>query len=209
MIVSSTGSDFKPIDAGTYVAICSRIIDQGTQESTFNGEKKLKRKVLIGWEVPEVEIEDAHGDKRPALVMSSYTASLHEKAALRKDLESWRGRKFTAEELTGFDLRNILGQPCMINVVHSEDGQYANVQAVMALPKGMPKPGKPNDPIHFDLNEFDDAVFDKLSDKLRDKIKASPEYKAINGGYTEAPVDHERESFPESLPIDLDDEIPF
>ena len=41
-------------------------------------------------------------DGKPFLVRRRYTASLHEKSALRKDLESWRGRAFTNVELDGF-----------------------------------------------------------------------------------------------------------
>lgn len=202
MIVTETGSDFKPIDPGTYTAVCSRVIDQGTQTSAFYGTSK--RKVLLAWEIPEVEVE-VDGDKRPALVMSSYTASLSEKATLRKDLESWRGRKFTKEELEGFDLKNILGKGCMISVVHSEDGKYANVASVMALPRGMPAPPAPRELINFDLNAFDQDTFDKLSDKMREKIRSSPEFKALTGGF-----DPEQAGPTKTFQHDdIDDEIPF
>ena len=72
--------------------------------------------------------------------MSRYTLSLHENAALRRDLQSWRGRAFTETELAGFDLKTVLGVPCMITLVHSPDGKYANIQAVAGLPKGMEAP---------------------------------------------------------------------
>ena len=67
---------------------------------------------------------------------------MHEKAALRKDLESWRGKPFTAQELEGFDLEALLSVGCFINVMHqTREGQtYANVAAVMRLPKGMTAP---------------------------------------------------------------------
>ncbi|MHA1379626.1 MAG: hypothetical protein ACTSRG_14730 [Candidatus Helarchaeota archaeon] len=47
--------------------------------------------------------------------------SLHAKATMRKFLESWRGKKFTKEELEGFDLQKILGKPCQLQIIHSDD----------------------------------------------------------------------------------------
>ena len=48
------------------------------------------------------EAEDDNG--RRFQLRKDYKNSLHEKAGLRKDLEAWRGRRFTDAELAGFDL---------------------------------------------------------------------------------------------------------
>lgn len=203
MIVSSSGGDFKPIPEGNYIAVCVRVIDLGTQMTSFKGADSLKRKVLIAWEVPEVEV-DWEGEKQPALVMSSYTASLHDKANLRQHLEAWRGRRFTDDELKGFDLKNVLGKGCQIQVLHSEDGAYANVKAIMALPKGSASPAPIHPLINFDLDAFSEGVYETLSDKLKGKIAQSPEYKQATG---QAPI--KSEAGFESFTHDLDDEIPF
>lgn len=207
MIVSSSGGDFKPIPEGTYVATCVRLIDLGTQVSTYKGVDSLRRKVLVAWEVPDQMVE-FDGEQRPALVMQRYTASLHDKAVLRQHLEAWRGRRFTADELRGFDLKNVLGKPCQLQILHSEDGAYANVAAIMAVPKGLETP-KPHHPlIHFSLDEdeFSEGVYDGLSDKLKSQIATSPEYKARTGQPIQHPDDKPREDFAHA---DLDDEIPF
>jgi hypothetical protein len=206
MIISSNGTDYKPIPAGTYAAICTRVIDLGTQTSNWQGQEKAQRKVLLTWEVPEVEIE-FDGEKRPATISSSYTASLHEKAALRGVLKSWRGRDFTADELQGFDLKNVLGAPCMIGIVHNDKNgnTYANVEAVMALPKGMPKPAPHGELLNIDLDEFDRDEFNKLSDRLKEKITGTPEYRAIMG---EVPASVGGD-YAGDFRADLDDEIPF
>lgn len=205
MIVSSSGSDFKPIAEGSYVAVCVRVIDLGTQISSFKGADKLQRKVLIAWEVPEVMVE-FEGEERPALIQSRYTASLADKATLRKHLEAWRGRKFTEEELKGFDLKNVLGKACQIQVLHSDDGAYANVAAIMALPKGMTSPAPHHPLINFSLDEgeFSEGVYDSLTEKLRALIAQSPEYKERTG---QTVVN--RNGPTESFSHDLDDEIPF
>lgn len=204
MMVSSTGGDFKPIPEGNYIATCVRVIDLGTQMTTFKGTDSLKRKVLIAWEVPDVMVE-WEGESQPALVMSSYTASLHDKANLRQHLEAWRGRRFTDDELRGFDLKNVLGKGCQIQVLHSEDGAYANIKAIMALPKGTAAPEPVHDLINFDLDEFSEGVFGLLSEKLQGKIAQSPEYKKATGQTPDSPVDRPTEQFT----ADMDDEIPF
>jgi hypothetical protein len=71
-----------------------------------------------------------------------YTASLFEKANLRKHLESWRGRKFTDDELKEFELENLIEANCQIQVIHNIGNNgivYANVQAIVPLAKGMTK----------------------------------------------------------------------
>jgi hypothetical protein len=182
VMLTDSGSDYKPIEAGAYAAVCSRVIDLGTQTTSYNGEEKSARKVLITWEVPEVQVE-WEGQVRPATISQTFTASLHEKASLRKVLESWRGRSFTADELKGFDTKNVLGAPCFLNIVHTEkDGRtYANVAAVMPLPKGMDRPSA-SALVNFDLDNYEPEVLDSLHDKLKEKIKASPEYRNLTSG---------------------------
>lgn len=210
MKVSSNGGDYKPVPEGTHIAICIRIVDLGTQASTYKGATKLQRKVLISWEAPDERVRDADGNDMPAIISKRYTASLHEKAALRKDLEAWRGKRFTDDELHGFDLKNVLAQACQIQVLHSEnDGTtYANVSAIMSMPKGMPKPSPEHPLINFSLDngEFSEGVYEMLSDRLKEQIAQSPEYKHATGQLVHAGSDQYHR---ETLTADLDDEIPF
>lgn len=199
MIVSSTGEGFKPVPEGTYVATCIRVIDLGTQVTSFQGADKLQRKVLVCWEIPEERVE-FDGKEGPALIMKRYTASLSDRANLRKDLEAWRGRRFTDEELKGFDLSQLLGHSCQIQVLHSTDGQFANIQSIMAMPKGSSKRTPENPLINVDLDKFDQSQFDKVSEKLQALIKASPEYKAAMG---------EGPAYSAPHTYDLNDDIPF
>lgn len=183
VMLTDSGSDYKPIEAGNYAATCIRVIDLGTQTTNYQGEEKSARKVRIFWEIPEVMTE-WEGQQRPATISSTYTASLHEKANMRKVLESWRGRSFTPDELKGFDTKNVLGAACLLNIVHTEkDGKtYANVAGVTPLIKGMPKPEVVGPIINFDLDDFQPEVLEGLHDKLREQIKASPEYRALVTG---------------------------
>lgn len=136
---AKSGSDYAPAPAGTHPAVCCDVVDLGTLEVTFGGKTKSQHKVNIVW-----QIEELREDGKAFTVRKRYTLSLHEKSSLRKDLESWRGKAFTKEELEGFDLEVLIGVGCMVNVIHApkKDGgsPWANVTGVMKAPKGMPTP---------------------------------------------------------------------
>lgn len=172
--------EFEIAPAGNHIAICYAMVDLGTQKVSYKGEEKLQRKVYIGWELSNEQMSDG----RPFMVSSQYTMSLHEKAILRRDLESWRGRPFTDDELMGFDLKNILGKPCMVNVVHATGGNgktYANVRSVATLPKGMPAPEQVNQTMLFEFGDqgFDENVFNALPQWMQSKIMESTDYQSI------------------------------
>ena len=193
-------SDFQIAPAGNHVAICYQMIDLGQQYSA--AYDKWQPKLLLGWELPHETMSDG----RPFMVSSRYTASFHEKALLRRDLESWRGRPFTDEELMGFDLKAVLGKPCMVNVVHNQANNgktYANVKSIAALPKGMEVPEQINSTMvfEFDSNGIDLEKFYALPEWLQNVICESKEYKTINN---ESGSEQERD--------DIDnggDDIPF
>lgn len=197
-------SNFAPPPAGSHAAVCYRLIDLGTQQSTFNNETKRQHKIVVSWELPDEKMEDG----KPYSIHQRYTFSLHEKAKLRADLEGWRGRNFTEAELEAFDLEVLLGKPCLLSVVHEErQGKvYANIKSVSRLPKGMPAPtGMANPACSFILSNPDWTVFESLSDGLKETIKKSPEYaeavKPNNG--------HAAEHVPQNGGDSDSDAIPF
>jgi hypothetical protein len=118
-------------------------------------------------------------DGRPFMVSKTYTVSTHEKSQLRKDLEAWRGKPFTVEEISRFEIIKVLGVYALLNVSHvdGKDGNtYANIASLMPLPKGMPKPPAVNKDVIFDLDDRDMTVFNALPDRLKEKIMGSPEW---------------------------------
>jgi hypothetical protein len=153
-------------------------------------------------------------DGKPFSIHKTYTVSLHEKSKLRADLQAWRGKMFTPEELAGFDLGKILGQYCIIQVVHSEDGKFANVQTIMAYKGDKPKPVNEN--VVFDIDKPDMAVFEALSDNMKAKITNTPEWSAyqnppapaISSDKTDVQKQQAAMGTFEDEPIDLKD-IPF
>lgn len=129
VMVAEPESTFLPAPAGLHRAVCVDVVDLGMVETTFG----TKRMVRLVW-----QIEESMPDGRMFSVGQRYAASLHEKANLRKVLESWRGKAFTAEELKGFDLEKLIGINCQLNVVQTvRDGKtFANVQTVVPPAKG-------------------------------------------------------------------------
>ena len=200
---NSGGGEPTSIPTGTHVAICCQVIDIGTQYSDFY--KKSKYKVVIGWELPNIKNEKGE----PHLLWERYTLSLHENARLRQHLESWRGKSFTQTELDGFNLKNVLDKPCMISVTHSEDKQYANVQSVMGLPKGTPIPTRHHSLLLFDIDTFDQIIFDTFSDNLKKTIENSEERKKFHESLGSAEADAVAASVPnDNAPVD-ESSIPF
>lgn len=180
ILTDSGGAAFTPCPAGSYLARCVQLIDLGTQTATHEGETKRARKVLVAWEV--LDDECRRDDGAPYILSKRFTQSLHEKAALRKTLASWRGRDFTPAELKGFDLKAVLGQNAFLSVIHTDkDGKtFANIAGCMKPPKGMTAQVDSVEPLlHWSINEPDWTVFEQLSSRLADQISASPEFKLL------------------------------
>lgn len=139
MAIIATAGDtktFEPAPAGVHVGVCVDVVDMGELEVTYAGKTKKQHKVRVVW-----QLDTLRDDLKPFLVQKRYTLSLNEKATLRKELESWRGRAFTEEELKGFDLEKLLGANAQLNIQHAtRDGNtYANVIGIIPLGKGMAK----------------------------------------------------------------------
>lgn len=171
---------YPPIEAGSYRAVCYSIVVLGT---TYNEVfDNVQKKVMFTWELPDERI-NVNGEDKPRAISATYTMSLNEKANLRKTLESWRGKQFTAEELQGFDITKVLGAPCMISTTTGTNTlgkQFAKVSAVSRLPKGMEVPKDTENPqVIFDISNDDCPLEDmeKLPTFVQERIKQSEEYK--------------------------------
>jgi hypothetical protein len=204
LTVSAGSGDFQIPPAGNHLARCYRIIDLGTQKTTWKGVEKAMKKVMITW---ELHGEDEQGgplmtdDGKPLIISKRFTPSLGPKATLRAFLVSWRGKQFTDDELLGFKLENIIDKWCMISISHeTKDGKtFANVSSVSAVPLALKKAGLPdgvNPALMFDIDDPDMEVYESLTDYLKELIAKSPEWQMRSGQH--------------SLPkVDLDDDIPF
>jgi hypothetical protein len=186
--VAGKSSKFKPVPDGVHLARCYSIVDLGHQKSDYKGKITNLKKLLIQFEVhgEDDEGNPLHTEKgEPMSISKTFTNSINEKANLRRDLESWRGKHFTQEELLGFTVKSVLGVWAMISVIKTagENGkEYTVINSITPVPKQMRAnlPEGYNDLRLFDLDDFRQEDFDKVSDYYKEKIKLSDEYKNLN-----------------------------
>jgi hypothetical protein len=140
IIAKNNKRDFTPAPEGLWPAVCVDVVDKGMQKTPWGDTHKVE----IRWVLSETMVNTG----KPFMVTKRYTLSLHEKSNLRRELETWRGKKFTGEESDAFDLEKLLGVNCQLQVIHnsSDDGSvYANVQAIVPAGRGMDKLLIPSD----------------------------------------------------------------
>lgn len=178
-----SGSNYQPIEAGTYPARCYSMVHIGTVTENILGAEKTLNKVRVSWEIPTElkEFKQGEGEK-PYVISKEFTLSLNEKATLRKFLESWRGKGFTEDEAKSFDITKLLGVPCMISVTHktTQAGKtYAELSNVSPVIKGFTVPPQINVSEVLSYDNFDFTLFGKLPEFIRKKIETSLEYKEM------------------------------
>lgn len=186
--------DFKSVPAGTHIAVCNLIADLGLQPPS-DPHDEPKHQIFIRFEVLGERIEHSRDGQKyddPMMISRTYHASMHGKATLRKDLEGWRGKRFTDEEADRFDIETILGEACTLSVVEVTKGDktYSNIAAISGLPLGVDVP-----PAEMPLLLYDKdnpANFNQLPEWLQKKINEQ----------IEEPVASDRTEI-------TDDDIPF
>ena len=162
-----------PVEPGVYMAVCVGFIDLGEQYSEMF--KSYSNKGMYVWELPGETVE-IDGEQKPRQLSKEFTISGSNKSHLRKFIESWNGKSYGDEEFMDFDLFDQVGKPCQLNVVLNETKEYANVDNLMPIPRGFPAPTTDTEQIRWDMDKWDDAVFEKLPEWIQDKIKKSTQY---------------------------------
>lgn len=193
-IMAQKGDSFERelIPAGNYIARCYKMIEIGTIETEWQGQKKMQHKVRIGWELPtELKVFKEENGEQPMVIDREYTLSLAEKAALRADLQSWRGKAFSDAEADAFDITKLIGAPCMLNIIHvagkkDSTKTYQQIAGITPLPKGVPCPDQINPSFIFELDNFDQEKFNSLPDFIKESIVKSEQYKAMTNPHPDA-----------------------
>jgi hypothetical protein len=124
---------YTPAPEGVHQAVCVDVVDLGQVDGPFGRRQKCR----LVFELDKKMINGAH-----FITYKTYTASMNEKSSLHKDLRVWRGKPFTAEELKGFDVEQVIGKSCQVAISHVEkDGTvYGNITAIMKPDKGKAYP---------------------------------------------------------------------
>lgn len=174
-VAPTTGGDYEIPPAETTLAVCITVADLGLQRKEWAGQERIRPQIAIVWELPKLRMEDG----RPFVISKVYTASLSEKANLRKDLKAWRGKDLSEAELKEtYDFKKLLGQWCSLSIAHTEkDGKtYANISSIAKLMSDLIPVAKEtevyNDLVWYDLDEPDEESFNKLFPWIQDKINS-------------------------------------
>jgi hypothetical protein len=187
-------------EAGATVGVLYSLVDLGHQKTNWDNQEKWTPKVRLTFELPdqtdEFEVEE-NGKRttvqKPMVVSIEQTRSLGEKASLRKLLEQWRGQTFTSKELQAFSLKNLLGKPAMLTLIHktSQQGrQYCAIAGASKLPKGMKAPATTtNDQLYYEIEQGEAGQFNDMPDWLQEKIRASKEFATAAGKSTTTKVE--------------------
>lgn len=209
MIASDNGGSSIPkLEGGVYTAISSAIVDLGLQKN----EKfdKTQRKFMMIWTILNETIE-VNGEQLPRQLSKEYSFSLHEKSTLRKDLQAWRGKAFTEEELRGFNILNVLNVPCQLQVLLEEKNgkSYNNIASIMALQKGT-EVDRLDNTYYFDIETTDSwKNWTKIPQWIQDRIKKAINYK--NSGLEEyvAGIKEEKAEESDMEMFGPTDDLPF
>jgi hypothetical protein len=176
-------NNLSPIPTGTYLARCISVIDLGTQEDFWDNKLRHLQKIRLTWETPsELKVFKEENGKQPYVISKEYTASLSPSSHLKRDLENWKGRAFTQEEIDNFDSDNLLDKVCQIQVMHKQGKEgkiYPVISGIVSVPRGMSVPPRINDLTLFDFDKYDQSIFDALPEFIQNKIKKSKEWEKI------------------------------
>ena len=194
-----TESKFKPHPIGQYVGQCVDTIDLGEKVQDFPGSTPyLAQTCALVFRTGERNEETGEYID----IAREYTVSMGEKANLRKDLERWRGKSYTKEQIeAGVPLDKLTGNHALLTVSHRTSGKgrvYANITAIVGVPKQMAATvAQYDDYVRAEYWATKKQEYAEAAAKFREESTAKP---ARSGT--------EFEGFPDAL-ADEDDDLPF
>lgn len=175
---SSKKTQYEVPSAGGNIGRLYRIIDLGTQQTTYLGETKMTPQVMLVFELPNELTKDG----KPMSISAIYTKSLNEKAKLRGVVKALTGQNITDENSRSFNLSELIGKVCTLDIINKtgKDGIVkAYVQNVSSALKNIPIADAHNEPLIFDLSEYRQDVFEKIPAYWQNKIQTTKEYMAV------------------------------
>lgn len=167
--------------SGVTLATLVQMIDLGTSEKDYNGDKKLTRDLYLTFELPAQLASFGNNEDgtpkelQPFHIYKRYTQSLHPKSALH-DLCT---NMIDGSLPDTFDPFELVGHNLMINIVHVErDGnKHANIGSVMPLMEGIAGAEPIGKLVKFMIGATEGDSFESLPEWIRKVIEVSPEWK--------------------------------
>ena len=122
-----------PAPEGLYPGVCVQVVDLGLVDTQWG----TKHKCEIVFQIQEVNPKTSKRFE----VSQKFNAVLTVGSSLRDFLEAWRGKKFSDDEASGFDIDRLIGINAQVQVIHNigkQGGVFANVNTILPAPKGAP-----------------------------------------------------------------------
>jgi len=166
-------STFENCPVGVHIARCFKLVDMGLQKKQYKGQAKGEQeKLMVCFELLG---DERTNDGENFVYTQFYWKTLGENSLLRAHLEAWRGKALSEEEALGFDVSKLLGAYCQLNLVEvkTPEKTYINIGSITPLHKSMPRPDPVNPIATFDMDSPDMEVFESLSDKMQEMMRAS------------------------------------
>jgi len=170
--------------AGLTQCVVTGLIMLGTKTETYkDGTSKDVFKLGLEMKLPtQHHIFDEEIGPEPLMLYRDVTFSLHPKATLNTIVTNMLGKSLPGE----FDILEILGLNCMVNIVHvvKGDNTYANAASFSPLMDGVDAVELPTR--SFDIYSPDLEILALLPEWKQEQIKATKEFRAASSADKEA-----------------------
>lgn len=170
----SVGFEKNLAPEGVHDARIVRFIELGSVETDYG--KKFK--CQVSFELVDETFENQDGEEVPYVVHRTYNRSLTKRSDMGKDLRAAGLDCDSDDDDYEVEMDDLLNMPCMVEITHTEDGQYANMTKVLKMKKGhkVAKCQTELASLYLTEDDFDQEVFDSLPEFLQDQITESDEY---------------------------------
>jgi len=170
MALMAKKAPVKLVPEGSYAAVCTKVIDLGTQDTPWGQQAK----VMFEW---VIDFKHEGGDKNEKIYVE-YAVNMGKKANLYKALVGWVVK--ATDKVTSFDLSSIVNKPCMLSIIDYAKGDGSpgvKVDSVSKAPNGLPMPvASPEDLVVFEIENYrDKELTSKLPEWIVDKIMKAEE----------------------------------
>jgi hypothetical protein len=188
------------IPEGTEIGTLYQIVDMGTtikdgKDKSGNPQKYQEHNVRLSFELPDVTADFGKGVQEPAAIHDHFVRfemtvgkTIKQNPKTSKTSVTLFGYATALDQQakesinTGtFKFGDLLGKSCQLQLIRN--GEYTNIAGAIALPKsaGQPKPVNPLFSYSIARDGFAGAKWDSLSEKTREALKKTEEYKEIMG----------------------------
>lgn len=134
------GGGFAAHPEGQFAMSCVDVVNLGINVEVFPGQEPR--------EVEKVALVFASGERQEdgslTLVTTEMTNSANEKANLRRFIEAWRGRSYSADQVAaGLPISKLAGQPALVSIEHvvtRKGKKFAKIKSISPVPQGVTPP---------------------------------------------------------------------